>query len=221
MSGHGTSVKSWNNRQNTGTDRGAAAMAAGFEDTLARSRAGDRDALESLFAPWRPLLRLQAQQLLGPALAGRVDPSDVVQEALAQAYAGLGQFRGADEGTWLAWLRAIVAGHAAKACRHHLAARRHPGREGGGCADQVPDARATAPDDVLLGREEAARLAVALDTLTGPMREVVVRRAFHGEPFGQVAEALGRSEGAARVLWVRALRRLRQALDEAAPEDDS
>jgi RNA polymerase sigma-70 factor, ECF subfamily len=69
-------------------------MAGGFEDTLARSRAGDRDALESLFAPWRPLLRLQARQLLGPALAGRVDPSDVVQEALAQAYADLGQFRG-------------------------------------------------------------------------------------------------------------------------------
>jgi RNA polymerase sigma-70 factor (ECF subfamily) len=193
-------------------------MGSTFEDTLAHSRAGDRDALESLFAPWRPLLRLQAQQLLGPALGGRIDPSDVVQEALAQAYADLGQFRGTNEGAWLAWLRAIVAGHVGKSCRHHLAARRHPGREDGGFADQVPDTRARAPDDALLGREEAARLAVALDTLNGPMREVVVRRAFHGEPFGQVAEALGRSEGAARVLWVRALRRLRQALDGAAQE---
>jgi RNA polymerase sigma-70 factor (ECF subfamily) len=196
-------------------------MAGAFEDTLGRSRAGDRDALESLFAPWRPLLRLQAQQFLGPALAGRVDPSDVVQESLAQAYRDLGQFRGGDEGAWVAWLRAIVAGHAAKACRHHLAAKRHPGREGGGFAAQVVDTRATSPDAALLGREEAARLAVAIDALNEPLREVVVRRAFHGEPFGQVAQALGRSEGAARVLWVRALRRLRQALDQVAPKDGS
>jgi RNA polymerase sigma-70 factor (ECF subfamily) len=196
-------------------------MAAGFEDTLVRSRAGDRNALESLFNPWRPLLRLQAQQLLGPALAGRVDPSDVVQESLAQAYADLDQFRGTDEGAWVAWLRALVAGHAAKACRHHLAAKRHPGREEDGAGKFIADTRAGAPDAALLGREEAARLAAAIDTLNPVMREVVVRRAFLDEPFSEVAGALGRSEGAARVLWVRALRRLRQALDGEAPEEES
>jgi RNA polymerase sigma-70 factor (ECF subfamily) len=195
-------------------------MADGFEHTLERSRAGDRDALESLFAPWRPLLRLQAQQRLGPALAGRVDPSDVVQESLAQAYADLAQFRGADEGAWVAWLRAMVAGHAAKACRHHLAAKRHPEREADGAGEFVPDPRAAAPDAALLGREEAAQLAAAIDTLNPSMREVVVRRAFLNEPFVAVAGALGRTEGATRVLWVRALRRLRAALDGAAPEDD-
>jgi RNA polymerase sigma-70 factor (ECF subfamily) len=187
-------------------------MAAGFEDTLARSRAGDRGALEGLFAPWRPLLRLQARQLLGPVLAGRVDPSDVVQESLAQAYADLGAFRGRDEAAWVAWLRAIVAGHAAKAYRHHLAARRNPGREGGD-AERLADTRVETPAAALLNREDAARLAAALETLPEAMREVVVRRTFDGEPFEQVARAVGRSPGAARVLWTRALRRLREVLD--------
>jgi RNA polymerase sigma-70 factor (ECF subfamily) len=195
-------------------------MAAGFEHTLARSRAGDREALEGLFAPWRPLLRLQAQQLLGRALAGRVDPSDVVQESLAQAYNDLAQFRGADEGAWVAWLRAMVAGHVAKAYRHHLAAKRHPGREKDGAGEFLHDMRVAAPDAALLGREEAAQLAAAIETLSPPMQEVVVRRAFLDEPFAEVAGALGRTEGAARVLWVRALRRLRATLDGTTPEDD-
>jgi hypothetical protein len=47
-----------------------------FADRLARGRAGDRAALEELFAPWRPLLRLQAGQRLGAELSARVDPVD-------------------------------------------------------------------------------------------------------------------------------------------------
>jgi DNA-directed RNA polymerase specialized sigma24 family protein len=44
------------------------------------------------------------------------------------------------------------------------------------------------------------------------MREVIIRRVFHRQPFPRIAEALGRSPGAARVLWTRALRQLRRSL---------
>ncbi|HJT76223.1 MAG TPA: hypothetical protein VJ739_03400, partial [Gemmataceae bacterium] len=80
-------------------------MSMPFADRLERGRAGDPAALDELFARWRPLLALQARRLLGADVAARADPADVVQEALAQAYTDLAQFRGRSEGEWVEWLR--------------------------------------------------------------------------------------------------------------------
>jgi RNA polymerase sigma-70 factor (ECF subfamily) len=186
-------------------------MAVSFAERLSRCRDGDRVSLNDLFDRWRPLLRLQARRLLGPDLAARIDPSDVVQESFAQAYADLPDFRGHSEAQWIAWLRRIVAGQAAKARRHHRAERRSPQRE------EPPDSGAAAagrsPSSAVLNEEEAARLAAVVERLPTMMREVVQRRVFDGEPFDEIAAALGCSTGAARVTWTRALRRLRQILD--------
>ena len=185
-----------------------------FAERLARSRAGDRIALEELFVPWRPLLRLQAHQLLGSELCARIDPSDVVQEAWAQAFASLDQFRGGSEGEWVNWLRALVAGQAANAQRFHHAGKRTPGREDGWPVESLADEQVLGPATDILLRERDARLAAALEALPEDMHTVVVRRVFHREPFPVVARALGRSPGATRVLWTRALRRLRQLLTD-------
>jgi RNA polymerase sigma-70 factor (ECF subfamily) len=182
-----------------------------FADRLERGRAGDPAALEALFAPWRPLLRLQADRVLGAELAARLDPSDVVQEALSLAYTQLDDFRGGCEGEWVNWLRSIVAGQAANARRFHTADKRTPDREGGdvlACARDGPT-----PSEQAQIREEDGRLAAALAQLPEAMRQVIVRRVFHLEPFEAVARALGRSPGATRVLWTRALRRLQQLLE--------
>jgi RNA polymerase sigma-70 factor (ECF subfamily) len=185
-------------------------MPLSFVECLSRCRDGDRPSLDDLFDRWRPLLRLQARRLLGPDLAARVDPSDVVQESFTQAFENLPDFRGQTEAQWVAWLRRIVAGQAAKARRHHRAARRSPRRE------QAPDSGAAAsgksPSSAVLNEEEAARLAAAVERLPTMMREVVLRRVFDGESFDAIAAALGCSAGAARVTWTRALRRLRQVL---------
>jgi RNA polymerase sigma-70 factor (ECF subfamily) len=182
-----------------------------FADRLARGRAGDPAALEELFAPWRPLLRLQAGQLLGAELSARVDASDVVQEAWRQAFADLDQFRGGSAGEWLNWLRTLVAGQAANLRRFHHAGKRSPDREDAWPAEH-PAEQAPGPAVEAVLHEEDARLAAALEALPDDMRAVVVGRVFQREPFEVVARALGRSPGAARVLWTRAVRRLRQML---------
>jgi RNA polymerase sigma-70 factor (ECF subfamily) len=193
-------------------------MAVGteFADNLERSRGGDRAALEALFSPWRSLLKLQASQLLGAELAARVDPSDVVQEALGQAFAALAQFRGQTAGEWVNWLRCMVAGQAANAQRRHLAGKRAVGRE-----DPLPPSAPAdggpSPDREAVLREDDARLAEAVAGLPPDMRTVIVRRVFQQEPFEAVARALGRTPGATRVLWTRALRRLRAHLSGDAP----
>jgi RNA polymerase sigma-70 factor (ECF subfamily) len=164
-----------------------------------------------LFARWRPLLRLQARRLLGAELAARADPSDIVQETSLQAFRDLDQFRGRTEAEWVAWLRCLVAGHAAKARRHHFAEQRDPGREHPLPGPDVADQQA-GPVFAIIDEEQAVRLAAAIEELSEAMREVVVRRVFHEEPFEVVAAALDRSPGATRVLWTRALKRLREML---------
>jgi RNA polymerase sigma-70 factor (ECF subfamily) len=182
-----------------------------FGERLARARAGDRTALEELFSPWRSLLRLQADQSLGVELSARVDPSDIVQEACAQAFSNLEQFRGSSEGEWVNWLRCIIVGQAANVRRYHHADKRDLKREKAS-PSSAPGASSLDPVKALLFREQDARLAAALEALPPDMRTVVVRRVFHQEPFEVVARGLNRSPGATRVLWTRALRRLRELL---------
>lgn len=186
-------------------------MVADFNQQLARSRTGDRGALESLFARWRPLLWLQARRQLGSEVSARVDANDVVQEALTQAFQDLGQFRGQSEGEWVAWLRRLATGHAAKARRQHGAEKRDARRE-------VPLEETVTPDGSVdplhdaIRRERGLQLAAAVAALPSAMREVILRRVFDQQPFEMVAQALDRSLGATRVLWTRALRQLRGAL---------
>lgn len=187
-------------------------MGRDFAERLNQGRSGRLDALEELFSRWRPLLSLQARQALGSDLSARVDSSDIVQEALTQAFRDLAQFRGATEGEWVAWLRSIVAAQAAKVRRHHHARRRDAALEGGPSPSQAV-APERGSDRKLIDEEQAVRLASAIERLPEPMREVIVRRVFGREPFDSLARSLGKTPGATRVLWTRALARLRQDLD--------
>ena len=184
-----------------------------FAERLTLGRDGDPAALEDLFNRWRPLLRLQARKLLGGDLSARVDPSDVVQEAFQQTFESLGQFCGRIEGEWVAWLCRIVAGQAAKTRRHHMADKRDAACDqllpSSGAADGAPG-----PESELLDREQAVRLAAAIEELSEPMRDVVLRRVFSQESFDVVARAMNRSPGSARVLWTRAIRCLRDKLGQ-------
>jgi RNA polymerase sigma-70 factor (ECF subfamily) len=185
-------------------------VADNFEERLLASRAGDCSAWTALAERWRPLLNLQARRLLGSDVSARIDPSDVVQETLLQAWRDLDRFRGTCEGEWVAWLRRLVAGHAAKQRRHHRAEKRSVGKE-----VPLPEHqgnRGLEPVPQLMDAEEAASFAAALEQLPGDMRAVVLRRVFDREPFESIASALGRSSGATRMLWTRALRMLRQRL---------
>src|SRR5262245_61222726 len=78
----------------------------------------------------RAWLRRAAAALLDSRLHGKVDPSDVVQDALLKAVANREQFRGQTEAERRAWLRRILANTLADAVRRFLVGRkRDVGRE--------------------------------------------------------------------------------------------
>jgi RNA polymerase sigma-70 factor (ECF subfamily) len=71
----------------------------------------------------------------------------------------------------------------------------------------------SSPSTRVSRREEAALLADGIARLPADYREVIVLRNFQRLPFEQVAERMGRSPGAVRMLWARSLERLHRELE--------
>ena len=88
-------------------------------DLLVRARAGDDGARGQLLETYRNYLTLLARVQLGQHLQGKVDPSDVVQEAFLEAHRDFQQFRGQTEAELLGWLRRVLATSLADQVRHH------------------------------------------------------------------------------------------------------
>jgi RNA polymerase sigma-70 factor (ECF subfamily) len=193
------------------------------ESLLDRARDGDREALGCLLDRYRSYLRLLARSLVSPAFRGRLDQSDLIQEAFLNAHLGFDQFQGASESELVAWLRAILARVLSnQATRMQVQSRDHR-REVSLEAlldhshDQLRHALAapgSTPSEQESRREEAVRVADALDRLSPDQREVVILRLVDHVPIKEIAARTGRDVHAVHSLWTRALKRLNNILKE-------
>jgi RNA polymerase sigma-70 factor (ECF subfamily) len=188
---------------------------------LARARGGDETALGGLLDLYRNYLRLVARTLIGQSLRVRLDASDLVQETFLKAHREFRQFLGSSEPELTAWLRRILVRTLANQARHH---RRH-GRDyqrqesleamldrSSAAVQQALAAPVETPSAAAVRREQAVLLADALEKLPAHYREVFILRNLEHIPFDQIAARMGRSPGATRVLWKRAMDRLSQSL---------
>jgi RNA polymerase sigma-70 factor (ECF subfamily) len=169
---------------------------------------------------YRTYLLLLARMQLDPRPQLKVDASDVVQQTLLEAHAGLQQLP-RDEDRRLAWLRRALANNLRDALRAVRRAQRDARREQsldaaleessarlGNClaADQSsPSQRAVRNEDLL-------RLADAIAALPEGQREAVVLHHLQGWTLSEVAQRLARSEPAVAGLLHRGLRRLRELM---------
>src|SRR3954466_7799541 len=99
------------------------------EDLIRRAADGDEPALAELFAAHRGRLRQLVRLRLDRRLQGRVDPSDVLQEAYLDLSRKLPEYaRGSSMPLYL-WLRLVVGERLLRFHRQHLdAAMRDAGR---------------------------------------------------------------------------------------------
>ncbi len=172
---------------------------------------------------FRAYLRLLARLHLDPRLRGKLDPSDIVQQSLLQAFQGMHQFRGKREADLAAWLRQILARNLAMAVRDFARSKRDVARERSlekALADSSSRLEAwlaaeqSSPSQRAVHHEEALRLAEVLERLPDAQREALVLQHWQGWSLGQIGEHLGRSPEAVAGLIKRGLKRLRELLKE-------
>jgi RNA polymerase sigma-70 factor (ECF subfamily) len=185
---------------------------------LDRARAGDTAALGELLGNLRPYVRLLVRTLRRGRAPARFDDSDLVQDALLEAHRGFAAFQGRTVAEFTSWLRTIVRRTVGRTLRDHLeTSKRAAGREeGAGGLDAVAAAEST-PSQSLVRDEQAAEMAAALARLPDAMQQVLLGRHVDGLSHAELAARLGRSEQAVRVLYTRALRRLREEYREEPP----
>jgi RNA polymerase sigma-70 factor (ECF subfamily) len=187
-------------------------------ELLADARQGNRERLGALLELYREYLSGRAGALIGLNLRAVVNPSDLVQQTFLEACRDFGRFEGGTEAQWRAWLRRILAHNLATLVERHVHAqkrdvRRQDSLDGNGV---VPVSPLSSPSAQAQGQEASATLASRLAQLPAADREVLRLRNFEGLPFEEVARRMGRTPGAVRALWVRALDRLRLLLKKEA-----
>jgi RNA polymerase sigma-70 factor (ECF subfamily) len=193
------------------------------ESLLARARAGDVTAQGELLAAYRHYLGILARRQMDRFLLGRVDPSDLIQETLLEAFRDFPRFGGQTERDLTAWLRKILVRNLADQVKHHKAQARDVHRQQSleallenpcSAAQGALAGGMSSPSSQASRREEAVRLADALARLPADYREVLVLRHWQQLGFNEVAARMQRSPGAVRMLWARALERLQRELEQ-------
>jgi RNA polymerase sigma-70 factor (ECF subfamily) len=170
---------------------------------------------------YREYLLLLARVQMDPRLQGRLDPSDVVQEALLKAHQALAQFRGESEQQLAAWLRSILAHTLANAVRTF---GRHEGN-GHVSLDATLEESSVrlkgwlttgqlSPEQVAARNEQLLGLAAALARLPEEQRCVLELKYLRGCSVVEICEQTGRSKASVVGLLFRGMKKLRVLLDD-------
>ncbi len=196
-----------------------------FSGTVARARDGAVEALGELLEPYRNYLRFLAAAQMGRQIGLRVTPSDIVQDTMLAAHRDFKNFQGESAAEFSQWLRTILARSLLKAVEHHLKAEKRDVRRelsfdqlqydlASSCdlAATMVAGRQPTPSRIVAVDEEAKWLADLISQLPEDYQQVITLRNFGGLRFEDVASKMERSSQAVRMLWLRAVSRLRELI---------
>ena len=194
-------------------------------DLLRRAAAGDEQALQDLFGRYRDRLKRMVHLRLNRRLQGRVDDSDVLQEAYLDVSRRLPEYLANPTLPFFLWLRHLAGLKLAEVHRRHLGTqRRDADREvtlhRGGLpeADSVSLAnqllgKLTTPSQAAIKAETRLFVQEALNSMDPLDREVLALKHFEQLSTSEIAAVLGLSKAGAGSRYLRALKRLREILE--------
>jgi RNA polymerase sigma-70 factor (ECF subfamily) len=190
-----------------------------------RAAAGDREAWGRLLEQHRDRLRRLVALRLDMRLQGRVDPSDVIQEAYIDASRRLAEYARQPAGMpFYLWLRFLVGQRLVEQHRRHLGAQaRDAGREVTLYRGTMPEAttaalaarllgKFTTPSQAAIRAERKLRLQTALNAMDPIDREILVLRHYEQLTNNEAALVLDLDKSAASKRYARALVRLKDIL---------
>ena len=193
------------------------------QELLNQARQGQPRAVDQLLARHREPVRRMIGLRLDPAIAARVDASDIVQDVLLEASRRLGEYLREPAMPFHLWLRHIARDHLIDAHRRHRQAKRRTvdreqpmraafnERSSVELIGRLIDRELT-PATAAIRKELEKRFRGAVDGLAEEDREIILMRHFEQLSNQEAAEALGLTEAAASMRYLRAVRRLRASL---------
>ena len=183
-------------------------LAAGEEAALVRrATGGDSQAFADIYSG--NLTRVY--RYIYYLVANKSDAEDLTSQTFLNAWANIGRYT--DRGIpILAWLLRIGRNLAMK----HLGRRRPHGQLNGG---EVDEASEHDPEAVAEEATEQVALREAIAQLPPTQQQVIFLRFAEGMPNPEVAQKIGKTEGAVRVIQYRALRNLAHILGEFQEDD--
>lgn len=190
---------------------------------LTQALTGDKQQLGRLLESHRKYLNVLADSRLDRKLRSRLSYTDIVQETMLQAHRDFANFRGKTEREFLGWLRQILAHTLARIVETHVLTKKRDVRRDVSMASMAQGierssmqlqavfaAKVRSPSSHARERERAVILAEVMDSLPPAHREVLILRNMQGLRFTEIAQLMGRSTPAIKMLWMRAIKRLQQ-----------
>ena len=180
----------------------------GTAELLQRARAGDRGALDELFARHTPILRRWAAGRLPRWARDAMDTVDLVQDTMLAALRNLDSFEPRGEGALQAYLRQALVNRVRSQLRN-AKGRPEAASLDSGIVDDV-----TSPLEAIMSGEKVARYEQALARLAPEPRSAVVARIELAMSYAEIAEMLDKpSADAARMVVARAIAKLAQEMN--------
>jgi len=192
------------------------------EDTLSlieRAQLGDRAAMNALYERYSQRVLVIVRSRLGQRLRRKMESCDLVQSVLLASFRDFNKFEYRGEKAFLRWLSRIVENRIRDKRDFFSARKRDVAREEPLEREERRESRFIAgseptPSRRLVLSEQLLQLERAMDRLPSEYREIIIRAKHEGMSLEEIAEAMGRSKDAARMLLARALTRLSGCMGE-------
>jgi RNA polymerase sigma-70 factor (ECF subfamily) len=198
------------------------------ERLVEEAERGDNSAIECLLERYRPRLTQMVRLRMDPRIRARVDPSDVIQDALTTACEKLDQYLHTRPIPLYPWLRRIAWEKLVHAHEKHLDAQkrsiRQEQRGHWGISDdsamQIAALLAgdlTSPSEAAVRNEVRLGVRAALAELSELDREVLLQRYIEQLSAKEIAAGMNTTEAAIHMRHMRALEKLHRLLSGDGP----
>jgi RNA polymerase sigma-70 factor (ECF subfamily) len=196
-----------------------------IQQQVKRVAAGDETALAAVFERYRSQLRRMVQLRLDRRLQGRVDPSDILQEAFLDISGRAADCARREEMPFFLWLRMMTGQKLLEVHRRHLGTQSRDANREISLCQGYPEVNSNLLASQLMGQltsasqaamraEQQVRLEDILNGMEPIDREILTLRHFEELNNSEVAQVLGLSKSATSNRYVRALTRLKDLLSE-------
>ncbi|EMI42356.1 RNA polymerase sigma factor [Rhodopirellula sp. SWK7] len=200
------------------------------EMLIEKIQSRDVEALAEYIATHRDKLAGFVRSITGEHLLAVTELDDLIQEISATAVSGLATAP-LDQYAPMQWLQQIARRRVVDAHRFHFDAKirdfgrqksiHAPGASGGeesdGGLERLLAASMTSPSAAVSRDVRMHRMSEAIGTLSEEQQQAIRLRYVEGLPTKAIAEQLGKTDVAVRVLLSRSMRELEKQLDDVRP----